>query len=143
MLLHVLMCLWDQYQSEDSVSKTHVPDRSRVTRHAEGRFLAFSVRWRRRTAVLQLVADHIVVSERRIFTILWCENALTMQSACKTTTCVLLPQPTTKKRPPYDGQENVYWTMQQWTSILFIDEPRFILLGDSGRLLITFYWKLK
>ncbi|GFT29794.1 transposable element Tcb2 transposase [Trichonephila clavipes] len=72
MLLDVSMCLvatqrlWDQYQSEDSVSRRPVPGRPRATTPAEDRFLALSARRRRTTTVPQLVADHFQASGRRI-----------------------------------------------------------------------------
>ncbi|GFU30507.1 uncharacterized protein TNCV_1687571 [Trichonephila clavipes] len=53
----VVQRLWDQYQSEDSVSRRPVPGRPRATTPAEDRFLALSAR-RRTTTVPQLVADH-------------------------------------------------------------------------------------
>ncbi|GFT28119.1 transposable element Tc3 transposase [Trichonephila clavipes] len=58
--------LWDQYQSEDSVSRRPVPGRPRATTPAEDRFLALSARRRRTTTVSQLVADHFQASGRRI-----------------------------------------------------------------------------
>ncbi|GBM14763.1 hypothetical protein AVEN_72029-1 [Araneus ventricosus] len=64
--LGVVQRLWDQYQSEDSVSRRHVSGRPRVTTPAEDRFLALSARRRRNTTVPQLVADHFVASGRRI-----------------------------------------------------------------------------
>ncbi|GFV60935.1 transposable element Tcb2 transposase [Trichonephila clavipes] len=62
----VLQRLWDQYQSEDSVSRKPVPGRPRATTPAEDRFLALSARRRRTTTVQQLVADHFQASGRRI-----------------------------------------------------------------------------
>ncbi|GFX65670.1 USP6 N-terminal-like protein [Trichonephila clavipes] len=62
----VVQRLWDQYQSEDSVSRRPVPDRRRATTHAEDRFLALLARKRRTTTVPQLVADHFQASGRRI-----------------------------------------------------------------------------
>ncbi|GFT04430.1 HTH_Tnp_Tc3_2 domain-containing protein [Trichonephila clavipes] len=56
---------WDQYQSEDSVSRRPVPGRPRATTPAEDRFLALSAQ-RRTTTVPQLVADHFQASGRRI-----------------------------------------------------------------------------
>ncbi|GFV00315.1 HTH_Tnp_Tc3_2 domain-containing protein [Trichonephila clavipes] len=58
--------LWDQYFSEDSVSRRPVPGRPRATTPAEDRFLALSARRRRTTIVPQLVADHFQASGRRI-----------------------------------------------------------------------------
>ncbi|GBL95543.1 hypothetical protein AVEN_54142-1 [Araneus ventricosus] len=62
----VVQRLWDQYRSEDSVSRRHVSGRPRVATPAEDRFLALSARRRRSTTVPQLVADHFVSSGRRI-----------------------------------------------------------------------------
>ncbi|GFV77643.1 transposable element Tcb2 transposase [Trichonephila clavipes] len=62
----VVQRLWDQYQSEDSVSRRPVPGRPRATTPAEERFLALSARRRRTTTVPQLVADHFQASGRRI-----------------------------------------------------------------------------
>ncbi|GFW22207.1 transposable element Tcb2 transposase [Trichonephila clavipes] len=62
----VVQRLWDQYQSEDSVSRRPVPGRPRATTPAEDRFLALSARRRRTTTVPQLVADHFQASGRRI-----------------------------------------------------------------------------
>ncbi|GBL84144.1 hypothetical protein AVEN_118556-1 [Araneus ventricosus] len=62
----VVQRLWNQYQSEDSVSRRHVSGRPRVATPAEDRFLALSVRRKRSTTVPQLVADHFVASGRRI-----------------------------------------------------------------------------
>ncbi|GFV98953.1 transposable element Tcb2 transposase [Trichonephila clavipes] len=42
----VVQRLWDQYQSEDSVSRRPVPGRPRATTPAEDRFLALSARRR-------------------------------------------------------------------------------------------------
>ncbi|GBM09151.1 hypothetical protein AVEN_226675-1 [Araneus ventricosus] len=62
----VVQRLWDQYQSEDYVSRRHVSGRPRVTTPAEDRCLALSAQRRRSTTVPQLVADHFVASGRRI-----------------------------------------------------------------------------
>ncbi|GFV43554.1 transposable element Tcb2 transposase [Trichonephila clavipes] len=62
----VVQRLWDQYKSEDSVSRRPVPGRPRATTPAEDRFLALSARRRRTTTVQQLVADHFQASGRRI-----------------------------------------------------------------------------
>ncbi|GFT95237.1 transposable element Tcb2 transposase [Trichonephila clavipes] len=62
----VVQRLWDQYQSEDSVSRRPVLGRPRATTPAEDRFLALSARRRRTTTVPQLVADHFQASGRRI-----------------------------------------------------------------------------
>ncbi|GFW28839.1 transposable element Tc3 transposase [Trichonephila clavipes] len=75
----VVQRLWDQYQSEDSVSRRPVPGRPRATTPAEDRFLALSARRRRTTTVPQLVADHFQASGRRLSPLLRCEIVFTMQ----------------------------------------------------------------
>ncbi|GFX38745.1 transposable element Tcb2 transposase [Trichonephila clavipes] len=107
----VVQRLWDQYQSEDSVSRRPVPGRPRATTPAEDRFLALSARRRRTTTVPQLVADHFQASGRRIST-------------------------TTRRNRLCWAREHVSWTQQQWASVLFTDESRFTMESDSGRLLI-------
>ncbi|GFW17908.1 transposable element Tcb2 transposase [Trichonephila clavipes] len=57
--------LWNQYQTEASVSRRHVPGRPRVTTPSGDRFIALAARRRRRIYVPQLVADHSVASGRR------------------------------------------------------------------------------
>ncbi|GFW98036.1 transposable element Tcb2 transposase [Trichonephila clavipes] len=74
----VVQRLWDQYQSEDSVSRKPVPGRPRATTPAEDRFLALSARRRRTTTVPQLVADHFQASGKES-PLLWCEIVFTMQ----------------------------------------------------------------
>ncbi|GFU00320.1 transposable element Tcb2 transposase [Trichonephila clavipes] len=107
----VVQRLWDQYQSEDSVSRRPVPGRPRATTPAEDRFLALSARRRRTTTVPQLVADHFQASGRRI-------------------------SATTRRNRLCWAREHVSWTQQQWASVLFTDESRFTMESDSGRLLI-------
>ncbi|GFW33401.1 transposable element Tcb2 transposase [Trichonephila clavipes] len=107
----VVQRLWDQYQSEDSVSRRPVPGRPRATTSAEDRFLALSARRRRTTTVPQLVADHFQASGRRI-------------------------SATTRRNRLCWAREHVSWTQQQWASVLFTDESRFTMESDSGRLLI-------
>ncbi|GFU65371.1 DDE_3 domain-containing protein [Trichonephila clavipes] len=58
--------LWNQYQTEASVSRRHVPVQPRATTPEGDRFIALSTRRRRRISVSPLVADHSVGSGRRI-----------------------------------------------------------------------------
>ncbi|GFT81670.1 HTH_Tnp_Tc3_2 domain-containing protein [Trichonephila clavipes] len=62
----VAHCLGNQYQTEASVSRRHVPGQPRTTTPAGDRFIALLVRRRRKIYVPQLVADHSVASGRRI-----------------------------------------------------------------------------
>ncbi|GFX99934.1 transposable element Tcb2 transposase [Trichonephila clavipes] len=132
----VVQRLWDQYQSEDSVSRRPVPGRLRATTPAEDRFLALSARRRRTTTVPQLVADHFQASGRRI-------SATTVRNrlhnaglyARRPVACVPLNGRQRRNRLCW-AREHVFWTQQQWASVLFTDESRFTMESDSGRLLI-------
>ncbi|GFX75957.1 HTH_Tnp_Tc3_2 domain-containing protein [Trichonephila clavipes] len=57
--------LCNQYQTEASASRRHVPGRPRARTPAGDGFIALSAR-RRRIFVRQLVADHFLASGRRI-----------------------------------------------------------------------------
>ncbi|GFX15270.1 transposable element Tcb2 transposase [Trichonephila clavipes] len=132
----VVQRLWDQYQSEDSVSRRPVPGRPRATTLSEDRFLALSARRRRTTTVPQLVADHFQASGRRI-------SATTVRNrlhnadlyARRPVVCVPLNGRQRRNRLCW-AREHVSWTQQQWASVLFTDESRFTMESDSGRLLI-------
>ncbi|GFW58458.1 HTH_Tnp_Tc3_2 domain-containing protein [Trichonephila clavipes] len=132
----VVKRLWDQYQSEDSVSRRPVPGRPRATTPAEDHFLALSARRRRTTTVPQLVADHFQASGRRI-------SATTVRNrlhnaglyARRPVVCVSLNGRQRRNRLCW-AREHVSWTQQQWTSVLFTDESRFTMESDSGHLLI-------
>ncbi|GFW77560.1 HTH_Tnp_Tc3_2 domain-containing protein [Trichonephila clavipes] len=132
----VVQRLWDQYQSEESVSRRPVPGRPRATTPAEDRFLALSARRRRTTTVPQLVADHFQASGRRI-------SATTVRNrlhnaglyARRPVVCVPLNGRQRRNRLCW-AREHVSWTQQQWASVLFTDESRFTMESDSGRLLI-------
>ncbi|GFT47851.1 transposable element Tcb2 transposase [Trichonephila clavipes] len=123
----VVQRLWDQYQSEDSVSRRPVPGRPRATTPAEDRFLALSARRRRTTTVPQLIADHFQASGRRI-------SATTVQNrlhnaglyARRPVVCVPLNGRQRRNRLCW-AREHVSWTQQQWASVLFTDESRFTM----------------
>ncbi|GFU31167.1 HTH_Tnp_Tc3_2 domain-containing protein [Trichonephila clavipes] len=111
----VVQRLWDQYQSEDSVSRRPVPGRPRATTPAEDRFLALSARRRRTTTVPQLVADHFQASGRRI-------SATTVRNrhasyARRPVVCVPLNGRQRRNRLCW-AREHVSWTQQQWASVL-------------------------
>ncbi|GFT04261.1 transposable element Tcb2 transposase [Trichonephila clavipes] len=132
----VVQRLWDQYQSEDSVSRRPVPGRPRATTPAEDRFLALSARRRRTTTVPQLVADPFQASGRRI-------SATTVRNrlqnaglyARRPVVCVPLNGRQRRNHLCW-AREHVSWTQQQWASVLFTDESRFTMESDSGCILI-------
>ncbi|GFX21874.1 HTH_Tnp_Tc3_2 domain-containing protein [Trichonephila clavipes] len=103
----VVQRLWDQYQSEDSVSRRPVPGRPRATTPAEDRFLALSARRRRTTTVPQLVADHFQASGRRI-SATTVRNRLHNAGLCNKTSCVRSPQRTTAKEPLMLGKRTCF-----------------------------------
>ncbi|GBN39223.1 hypothetical protein AVEN_1272-1 [Araneus ventricosus] len=119
--------LWDQYQSVDFVSRRHVSSQPRVTTPAEDRFLALSARRRRSTIEPQLVADHFVASGGRI-------SATTVRRrlhnaglyARRPVVCVPLNGQQRRSRLCW-ARKHVYWTRQQWASVLFTDVSRFTL----------------
>ncbi|GFS89518.1 uncharacterized protein TNCV_1810181 [Trichonephila clavipes] len=101
----VVQRLWDQYQSEDSVSRRPVTGRPRATTPAEDRFLALSARRRRTTTVPQLVADHFQASGRRI---LRCEIVFTMQVCMQEDQLCAFPSTDDSEGTAYAGQENMF-----------------------------------
>ncbi|GFX50433.1 HTH_Tnp_Tc3_2 domain-containing protein [Trichonephila clavipes] len=102
----VVQRLWDQYQSEDSVSRRPVPGRPRATTPAEDRFLALSARRRRTTTVPQLVADHFQASGRRI-SATTVRNRLHNAGLCARRP-VRSPQRTTAKEPLMLGKRTCF-----------------------------------
>ncbi|GFX97865.1 HTH_Tnp_Tc3_2 domain-containing protein [Trichonephila clavipes] len=117
----VVQRLWDQYQSEDSVFRRHVPGQPRATTPAEDRFLALSARRRRTTTVPQLVADPFQASGRRI-------SATTVRNrlhnaglyARRPVVCVPLNGRQRRNRLCW-ARVHVSWTQQQWAPVLFTD----------------------
>ncbi|GBM14122.1 Transposable element Tcb2 transposase [Araneus ventricosus] len=127
----VVQRLWDQYQSEDSVSIRPVSGRPRVTTPAENRFLALSARRRRSTIVPQLVADHFEASGSPL---LRCEDAFIMQVSMQGDQLRVSPSTDDRKGPLMLGKRTRFLDQQQWASELFTYESRFTLGSDSRRL---------
>ncbi|GFW34205.1 transposable element Tcb2 transposase [Trichonephila clavipes] len=103
----VVQRLWDQYQSEDSVSRRPVPGRPRATTPAEDRFLALSARRRRTTTVPQLVADHFQASGRRI-SATTVRNRLHNAGLYARRPVVCVPSTDDSEGTAYAGQENMF-----------------------------------
>ncbi|GFU22004.1 HTH_Tnp_Tc3_2 domain-containing protein [Trichonephila clavipes] len=104
----VVQRLWDQYQSEDSVSRRPVPGRPRATTPAEE---ALSARRRRTTTVPQLVrkvvADHFQASGRRI-SATTVRNRLHNAGLYARRPVVAFPQRTTAKEPLMLGKRTCF-----------------------------------
>ncbi|GFV31523.1 HTH_Tnp_Tc3_2 domain-containing protein [Trichonephila clavipes] len=133
----VVQRLWDQYQSEDSVSRRPVPGRPRATTPAEDRFSSsFGTKGEEPLLCRSSFADHFQASGRRI-------SATTVRNrlhnaglyARRPVVCVPLNGRQRRNRLCW-AREHVSWTQQQWASVLFTDESRFTMESDSGRLLI-------
>ncbi|GFW64784.1 transposable element Tcb2 transposase [Trichonephila clavipes] len=103
----VVQRLWDQYQSEDSVSRRPVPGRPRATTPAEDRFQLFRhERKRRTTTVPQLVADHFHQEEES--PLLRCEIVFTMQVCMQEDQFCAFPSTDDSEGTAYAGQENMF-----------------------------------
>ncbi|GFV31526.1 uncharacterized protein TNCV_1687921 [Trichonephila clavipes] len=130
----VVQRLWDQYQSEDSVSRRPVPGRPRdntcrrpfsALRHeGEEPLLCRSS--------LQTTFKH----QEEEFPLLRCEIVFTMQVCMQEDQLCAFPQRRQRRNRLCWAREHVSWTQQQWASVLFTDESRFTMESDSGRLLI-------
>ncbi|GFW84782.1 uncharacterized protein TNCV_680701 [Trichonephila clavipes] len=103
----VVQRLWDQYQSEDYVSRRPVPGRPRATTPAEDRFLALSARRRRTTIVPQLVADHFQASGRRI-SATTVRNRLHNAGLYARRPVCAFPSTDDSEGTAYAGQENMF-----------------------------------
>ncbi|GFY36452.1 transposable element Tcb2 transposase [Trichonephila clavipes] len=99
--------LWDQYQSEDSVSRRPVPGRPRATTPAEDCFLALSARRRRTTTVPQLVADPFQASGRRI-SATTVRNRLHNAGLYARRQLCAFPSTDDSEGTAYAGQENMF-----------------------------------
>ncbi|GFY07640.1 uncharacterized protein TNCV_4095101 [Trichonephila clavipes] len=96
--------LWDQYQSEDSVSRRPVPGRPRATTPAEDRFLALSARRRRTTTSLQTTFKH----QEEESPLLRCEIVFTMQVCMQEDQLCAFPSTDDSEGTAYAGQENMF-----------------------------------
>ncbi|GFT72733.1 uncharacterized protein TNCV_756261 [Trichonephila clavipes] len=98
--------LWNQYQTEASVSRIHVPERPRTTTPEGDSFITLSAR-RRRISVPQLVADHSVASGRRISasTVRRRIHNSGLYARWRPVVCVY-PSTNDREWPVYLGQEN-------------------------------------
>ncbi|GFT58307.1 HTH_Tnp_Tc3_2 domain-containing protein [Trichonephila clavipes] len=126
----VVRRLWNQYQSEASVPRRHILGRPQATTPAGNRFIALSAQRRRRISGPQLVTDHLVASERKIYA---CTVRMRLHNAGmyarRLVVCVHLNS--RQKRACLSwAREHVSWTKQRWASVLFTDESRFTLESE-------------
>ncbi|GFX47722.1 transposable element Tcb2 transposase [Trichonephila clavipes] len=131
----VVQRLWDQYQSEDSVSRRPVPGRPRATTPAEDRFLALSARRRRTTTVPQLVADHFQASGRRI-SATTVRNRLHNAGLYARRPVVCVPSTDDSEGTAYAEQENMFLGRSNNGLLCCSQTSPDLQWSDSGRLLI-------
>ncbi|GFT05170.1 transposable element Tcb2 transposase [Trichonephila clavipes] len=129
----VVQRLWDQYQSEDSVSRRPVPGRPRPTTPAEDRFLALSARRRRTTTVPQLVADHFQASGRRI-SATTVRNRLYNAGLYARRPVVCVPLNGRQRKTAYAGQENMFLGRSNNGLLYCSQTSPFTMESDSGRI---------
>ncbi|GFY14403.1 uncharacterized protein TNCV_1021681 [Trichonephila clavipes] len=130
----VVQRLWDQYQSEDSVSRRAVPGRPRATTPAEDRFQLFGTKGEEPLlcrSSLQTTFKH----QEEESPLLRCEIVFTMQVCMQEDQLCAFFNGRQRRNRLCWAREHVSWTQQQWASVLFTDSQ--IYNGsDSGRLLI-------
>ncbi|GFW15241.1 transposable element Tcb2 transposase [Trichonephila clavipes] len=128
--------LWKQFQNDGTVVRRPGQGRKRMTTASEDRYLALTARRNRKATAHQLSSElaattGAVASRQTIYRRLN-EKGL---YARKPRVCVLLSSQ--KKRDRFNWcKEHQNWTEHQWSHVLFTDESRFSLTGDSKRVYI-------
>lgn len=127
---------WDQYQSEDSVSRKHIPSRLLVTSSAEEHFLALSGRRRRRVAAR--CRSFRSIREKK-FCYYGAKASPQCKSLCKAISCVRPPPLNGRQRRArlYVGEENRFPGSDN-NALLYPSQmsPDCNWRRNSGRLLI-------
>ncbi|GFV29448.1 paired domain-containing protein [Trichonephila clavipes] len=104
----VVQRLWDQYQSEDSVSRRPVPGRPRATTPAEDRFLALSAYEGEEPLLCRSSLQTTFKHQEEESPLLRCEIVFTMQVCMQEDQLCAFPQRTTAEGTAYAGQENMF-----------------------------------
>ncbi|GFU99964.1 paired domain-containing protein [Trichonephila clavipes] len=124
----VVQRLWDQYQSEDSVSRRPVPGRPRATTPAEDRFLALSARRRRTTTVPQLVCRPLSSIRKKNLRYYGAKSSSQCRSVCKKTSCVRSLNGRQRRNRLCWAREHVSWTLATMGfCAVHTDESRFTM----------------
>ncbi|GFX94948.1 uncharacterized protein TNCV_3045801 [Trichonephila clavipes] len=103
----VVQRLWDQYQSEDSVSRRPVPGRPRATTPAEDRFLALSAR-REEPLLCRSSLQTTFKHQEEESPLLRCEIVFTMQVCIQEDQLCVFPSTDDSEGTAYAGQENMF-----------------------------------
>ncbi|GFT31066.1 transposable element Tcb2 transposase [Trichonephila clavipes] len=102
----VVQRLWNQYQSEDSVSRRPVPGRTRATTPAEDRFLALSAR-RREPLLCRSSLQTTFKHQEEESPLLRCEIVFTMQVCMQEDQLCAFSLTDDSEGTAYAGQENM------------------------------------
>ncbi|GFV44668.1 uncharacterized protein TNCV_212221 [Trichonephila clavipes] len=132
----VVQRLWDQYQSEDSVSRRPVPGRPRATTPAEDSFLALSARRRRTTTVPLLRCRPLSSIRKKNLRYYGAKSSSQCRSVCKKTSCVRSPQRTTAKEPLMLGKRTCFLDAATMGFCAVHRQVQIYNESDPGRLLI-------
>ncbi|GFY31068.1 transposable element Tcb2 transposase [Trichonephila clavipes] len=129
--------LWKQFQNDGTVVRRPGQGRKRMTTASEDRYLALTARRNRKATARQLsselaAATGAVASRQTIYRRLNEKNAFMPESQGYVFYCLHR-----KKRDRFNWcKEHQNWTEHQWSHVLFTDESRFSLTGDSKRVYI-------
>ncbi|GFU78730.1 transposable element Tcb2 transposase [Trichonephila clavipes] len=128
----VVQRLWDQYQSEDSVSEDLFQADHELQHTAEDRFLALSAR-RREPLLCRSSLQTAFKHQEEESPLLRCEIVFTMQVCMQEDQlCVRSPQRTTAKEPLMLGKRTCFLDAATMGFCkLFTDESRFTMESDS------------
>jgi len=122
---NVVHRLWNQFQTEGTISRRPGQGRPRVTTPSDDRYLALLATRSNTTMVPQLASDHFAATGSRISsTTVRRRLHLKDLYARKPVICVPLTQRHKEARLRWD-REHVTWTREQWGTVLFTDESRF------------------
>ncbi|GFW35436.1 uncharacterized protein TNCV_2612351 [Trichonephila clavipes] len=116
----VVQRLWDQYQSEDSVSRRPVPYNTCRKPFSS----SFGTKEKNHYCAAARCRPLSSIRKKNL-RYYGAKSSSLCRSVCKKTSCVRSPQRTTAKEPLMLGKrEHVSWTQQQWASVLFTDDYR-------------------
>ncbi|GFT96680.1 paired domain-containing protein [Trichonephila clavipes] len=104
----VVQRLWDQYQSEDSVSRRPVQGRPRATTPAEDRFLALSARRKKNHYCAAARCRPLSSIRKKNLPLLRCEIVFTMQVCMQEAQLCAFPSTDDSEGTAYAGQENMF-----------------------------------
>ncbi|GFY12692.1 transposable element Tcb1 transposase [Trichonephila clavipes] len=128
--------LWKHFQNDGTVVRRPGQGRKRMTTASEDRYLTLTARRNRKATARHLsselaAATGAVASRQTIYRRLNKKGLY----ARKPRVCDLLSSQ--KKRDRFNWcKEHQNWTEHQWSHVLFTDESRFSLTGDSKRVYI-------